>query len=154
MDRMDTCRRPLAGVLMPLLGLLIAAVLVPGCGGRVYDPSQATRAYPDELSQGNTIQAEAYRDGAHLMIVNATPQSFLNFDVWVNQRYMHHIEALSAGETVRLKITDFFDVWGESPVPGGFFRSERPTPIILVQFQLDRTQPFQGLVTVPVNDEF
>ena len=138
----------------PVFGVLLACTMAGGCGGRVYAPDMATRPYPEELSQGQTIQAEAYRDGAQLVIVNATPQSFMNFDVWINQRYMLHIDELAVGETVHLNITDFFDVWGETPVPGGFFRTEMPTPIVLVQFQLDRTQPLQGLVTVPLNDEF
>lgn len=143
-------------ILFPVLGLGLALMCasISGCGGRVYAPSQATRPYPKELMQGHTIQAEASREGSQLVIVNATPQSFSNFDVWLNQRYMHHIDNLEAGKTLRLNITDFYDTWGETPVPGGFFRTQRPTPVVLVQFQLDRTQPLQGLVTVPVNDEF
>ena len=134
--------------------LFLACAVVGGCGGRVYDPAMATRSYPQALSQGDTIQAEAYRDGERLVIVNATPRAYADFDVWINQRYMHHVDEIAAGETLHLDITGFFDAWGETPVPGGFFRTEAPTPIVLVQFQLDRTQPLLGLVTVPVNDEF
>ena len=120
----------------------------------MYDPARATRPYPEKLSQGETIQAEASRHGTELLLVNATPQSFSDFDVWVNQRYMHHVDSLKAGDSLRINITDFFDAWGETPIPGGFFRTEQPTPVILVQFQLDHTRPLKGLVTVPLNQEF
>jgi len=154
MNRRKTAWTPHAGILLPVLGLAIACAAVPGCGGRVYDPARATRPYPEKLSQGETIQAEVSRHGTELLIVNATPQSFSDFDVWVNQRYMHHVDSLKAGESLRINITDFFDAWGETPIPGGFFRTEQPTPVILVQFQLDHTRPLKGLVTVPVNQEF
>ena len=60
---------------------------------------------------------------------------------------------LKPGATIKLQITDFFDEWGETPVPGGFFRSRPPTRIGLVQFQLDQTSPLIGLLTTPLNNE-
>lgn len=125
-----------------------------GCTGRIYDPARATVAYPSQLAQGETILAQATRDRDELVIVNATSRSFTDIKLWVNQRYMHQLDRFGAGETVRLPITTFFDAWGETPIPGGFLRTDRPTRILLVQIQTDATSPLLGLVTIPVTEAF
>ena len=140
-------------LLFALLSLFLAFGFSPSCSNRVFDASRATRAYPHDLTQGETIECEAYRDSAQLVIVNNTLNTFEGFDIWLNQQFVTHVDLLNPGQTIRLQITDFFDVWGETPVPGGFFRSRPPTRIGLVQFQLDQTSPLVGLLTTPLNNE-
>ena len=97
---------------------------------------------------------QVFRDGGDLIIVNATPQSFSDVDVWVNRRYMWHVDALRAGETRRVWFGEFFDHWGETPVAGGFFRTERPTPAVLVQLQIGAEEPLIGAVSIPTEEKF
>lgn len=136
-----------------LPSLTLALGLLPSCSNRVFDASRATRAYPHELTQGETIECVAYRDSAQLVIINNTLNQFEDFDIWLNQQFVSHVEILKPGATIRLQITDFFDEWGETPVPGGFFRSQPPTRIGLVQFQLDQTSPLIGVLATPMNNE-
>lgn len=95
------------------------------------------------------IEMQVFRDGGELIIVNASPQSFKDFDLWVNRRYMLHIDQIDVGETRTFWFGDFFDRWGESPIAGGFFRTEAPTPIVLVQLQIGENTPLLGATSVP-----
>ncbi|MDG1977727.1 MAG: hypothetical protein P8J88_09105 [Phycisphaerales bacterium] len=138
----------------PMLLVALLTIAVAGCGGRRYEPSQAGRPYPEELGQGSVIAVQVFRDAGDLIIVNASPQSFEELDVWVNRRYMLQLDSLAAGETRRVWFGDFFDQWGETPVAGGFFRTEAPTPSVIVQLQIDETSPLLGTVAIPDEDRF
>jgi hypothetical protein len=112
------------------------------------DPAKATRQYPFWLKPGETIDAQAIADGDTMVIVNATTRSFENVDIWLNQRYLCHVDRLAAGENKRIPMGDFWDIRGEGPNPGGALRYFQPTPIRLVEIQLDATQPLVGLKAV------
>ena len=136
------------------VGIVITTLGLSACSGRRYDPSLATRPYPVELDQDRIVEIQVFRDGGELIVTNASPQSFIDFDLWVNRRYMLNIERLDAGETRTFWFGDFFDQWGESPVAGGFFRTEAPTPIVLVQIQIGEDTPLLGAISVPQEERF
>ena len=69
-------------------------------------------------------------------------------------RVREHIDRLEAGQTRTLWFGDFFDQWGDSPVAGGFFRTEAPTPIVLVQIQIGEESPLLGAISVPEEDRY
>ncbi len=134
--------------------MTIACIALHGCSTGVRsDPAMATRPYPFQLTQERVIEAQVLNDGVDMVIVNATVLEFNNVDVWLNQRYMRHIEHISAGETLRLSIIDFWDHRGEAPFPGGIFRRFQPTPIRLVQIQTGATDPLIGLIAIPTERE-
>jgi hypothetical protein len=101
----------------------------------MYDPALATRPYPRELHAVKTVDMQVFRRDTDIEIVNATPQSYSNFDLWINQRYVKHVESLPAGESITLSLWDFFDEHGDRFNAGGFFRAFEPTPVRLVQIQ-------------------
>ena len=86
-------------------------------------------------------------------MVNATATSYTNFDLWLNRRYMKHVESLKSGETLQLDIETFWDERGEGPFPGGLFRYYDPTPVVLAQMQLAPDKPLIGLECVPPNTD-
>lgn len=148
-ERMIPFRPVMVGLAATVITLMISA-----CGGRRYDPAMATRPYPDELGQSEIIQAQVFRKGPNVTIVNASPQGFKDADLWLNRRYMYHLDSLKPGETITLSLTEFFDAWGETPIAGGFFRTEEPTPSVLMQIQADQESPMVGLITILPQDEF
>ena len=125
-----------------------AAAMLTACNPNLYDPTLATRAYPEALPQSDVIQIQAIPQELDLKIVNATSTDFKDIDVWINRRYVQHVPLLLAGATIELSIVKFRDVWGQCPQPGGFWRTRKPTPLVLVQIQTDSTSPLLGLVTV------
>ena len=94
------------------------------------------------------LEIQALRVGGDLVLVNASPFPFDNLDVWVNRRYMLQLDRLDVGETRTTWMGDYFDQWGETPVAGGFFRTEVPTPAVLVEFEIDRQGPLFGAVGI------
>lgn len=143
-------RRPIGVVAVMSAALSITA----GCAQQRYDPQRATRMYPEELHTTETVRMQVFRDGPQLEIVNATAETYRDVDVWVNQRYTMPVEVIPAGKRVRLSLWEFFDHRGESPVAGGLWRVDPPTPVRLVQIQPAEDEPLIGLITIrPPTDE-
>jgi hypothetical protein len=146
----------LTAAAIPAIAVLLTVVSVGasiGCETVRRDPTKATRAYPFELPQARIVQVQVFNDGDAMLLVNATTESWANFDLWLNQRYMLHLDQLNSGETKRISLGEFWDLRGEGPFPGGLFRYYPPTPIRLVQVQTSPTEPLVGLVAIPTERE-
>ena len=77
---------------------LAATAALAGCESVRYEPGNATRAYPFSQPQARVIEAQVFNNGESITIVNATTESFGPVDVWLNQRYLHRLDAgLAAG---------------------------------------------------------
>ena len=128
-----------------------AATLFGACQRYPYDPTKATRAYPSQLKQGSVADIQAIPDLAagQLTLVNPTATGYADFDLWLNRRYVRHVDALPAGGSVTMPIDSFWDERGEGPFPGGWFRYFEPTPIVLVQIEPGKDAPLVGLVAKP-----
>jgi hypothetical protein len=131
--------------LLPIV-LLVAAA---GCERVMYDAGRATRAYPQKLHKSTSVDIQAFPEGTRLDIVNSTPRSYGPCDVWVNQRYMSHLKGLPAGATVSMSLWDFWDERGDRFSAGGFWRTERPTPVRMIELQVGEDQPLVGLTAIP-----
>ncbi len=131
------------------LSLLAAS----GCAEIRYDPHRATRAYPDDLHQPKAIDIQVFRDGTSIEIVNSTPHSYRDFDLWINQRYVVRVDSMLAGETIRLSLREFYDRWGEAFGAGGFLRTVEPTPVRLVEMQLGEDEPLISLIAIRAERE-
>ena len=107
------------------------------------------------LNQSEVIKVQVIPDldTGNITVVNATATSYTNFDLWLNRRYMKHVESLKSGETLEMNIETFWDERGEGPFPGGLFRYFDPTPVVLAQMQLAPDKPLIGLECVPPNTD-
>jgi hypothetical protein len=146
-------------VFLAVLGLLCPLVwATSGCAEgvfdeRLYDISEATRPYPEDLHTTQTADMQVFRDSTSIGIVNSTARSYYDFDLWINQRYVRHVDALPAGSSIRLSLWSFWDVRGERFYAGGFFASYSPAPVRLVEIQVAEDQPMIGLIALRGEDE-
>jgi len=131
-----------------LAGICAVILSITGCSVKLYDPTLATRPYPDTLAQSKVVQIQAVPLETTLQIINATATDYANIDIWINRRFVQHVAQMNAGETLQLKIDGFRDVWGQCPQPGGFWRTRPATQLVFVQIEIDDKQPLIGLVTV------
>jgi hypothetical protein len=115
----------------------------------MFNPALATRPYPHDLHRPEALDIQVFREGPHIEIVNATARSFYDFDLWINQRYVRRLEALRAGDTVRVSLWGFYDVRGDRFSAGGFWRTEPPTPLRLAEIQPGENEPMIGMVVIP-----
>ena len=129
--------------------LTVIASSMTACFPSRYFPERATRPYPFELQVERQANVQVRRDSDAIVMVNATAEAFRDFDLWLNQRYMHRIESLEPGETVRVSLDAFVDVWGGGPNPGGAFRWYEPTPIVLAEAQLSEDAPLVAFIALP-----
>jgi hypothetical protein len=136
-----------------LAAALGAVAFLLGCETMRYEPTKATRAYPANLPQSRVAAVQVFNDGDAMLIVNATVESWSNVDIWLNQRYLKHVDALGAGQTLRIPLGEFWDVRGEGPFPGGLLRYYPPTPIRLVQIQTAPDAPLIGFLSIPTERE-
>lgn len=123
-------------------------MVLAGCSPVNVDPEMATRPYPRELRQESVVQIQVIPGATSIEVVNATARSYRNFDLWLNQRYMTHVEELRAGQTLVIPLSKFWDWRGEAPFEGGLFRYYAPTPIALVQAQMTPDSPLIGFIAV------
>lgn len=130
-----------------------SAAIFGGCETIRYEPTKATRAYPANIPQERVAEVQVFNDGDAMLIVNATVESWTNVDIWLNQRYLKHVDALTAGQTLRIPLSEFWDVRGEGPFPGGLLRYYPPTPIRLVQIQTAPDAPLIGFLSIPTERE-
>jgi hypothetical protein len=86
---------------------------------------------------------------SNAVVIDKDTRSLTNFDLWLNQRYVRHVDHQKAGESIELPIESFWDERGEGPFPGGWFRYYQPTPIVLVQIQTAPDAPLIGLIAKP-----
>ena len=133
--------------------LLLLSVVLVACQDVRRDPSKSTRTYPFNLPQERTAEVQVFNDGDAMLIVNATTESWSGADLWLNQRYLHRIDALASGQTLRIPLDQFWDVRGEGPFPGGLLRYYPPTPIRLVQIQSAPDKPLVGFKAIPTERE-
>lgn len=130
------------------IALAVPAVLAIGCNANLYDPKLATRPYPEALQQETVVQVQVVPMQTQIRFINATSTSYDNIDIWINRRFVMHVERFDAGQQMEVEIENFRDQWGQCPQPGGFWRTRPPTPIVITQIQRDETRPLIGLVTL------
>jgi len=123
-----------------------------GCQPPRYAPELASPPYPDDLHVADSVDIQVFRENQVLEIVNTTARSYEDFTLWLNQRFARRVKSLRAGEQVRLSLWEFYDERGEGLTPGGFWRTEKATPIRLTQIQIDDETPLIGLITIRAED--
>ena len=133
------------------IGAMIVATfaLATACTPTLYDPALATKPYPRELHDPSTLAImQVFRDGTHIEVVNATPTSFSDFDLWLNQRFVRHVDDLPAGGRIKLSLWDFRDERGDVINAGGVWRIDEPMPVRLVEIHDAPNNRLVGLITI------
>jgi hypothetical protein len=140
-------------------GLVLATLLLAhvissvGCFPKRYNAAKATESYPSNLPVNSIANVQVTRSGNDMVIVNGTVIDFKDMKLWLNRRYMYQVERIKPGETVRISMGEFWDVWGGGPNPGGLLRWYDPTPVVLLEAQIDETSPLIGLLSIPNENE-
>jgi hypothetical protein len=129
-------------VLGGIVGLF--ATTLAGCG--VFQPSHEARAYPAGAVQSRVVDVQAYRDRTELVVTNSTAERWSAGTVWLNGQFSQQIGGLDIGQTMRLPLGRFRNEHGEAFRAGGFFSTERPDTVVLVQLEQD--EELIGVVVV------
>lgn len=122
-----------------LLALAAAALALPACRGPAQRGANTEpRAYPFEGPRGEVVDIQAFRVGTRLKLTNTTSTGFGPGRLWVNQRFSREIDGLAPGESVDLNLYEFVDEFGDEFRAGGFFATDDPDKVVLVQLEARR----------------
>lgn len=105
------------------------------------------RHYPYEAPALQVIDIQVFRADAEIQLVNMTANSYADFDLWLNERYVRRVGNLPAGGTVRLSLFEFVDEHAEGLKAGGFLSTGEPDPIIKVE--IETPEGMLGLIAIP-----
>ena len=136
-----------------LIALPVVALLgVSGCTAARSAPELASAPYPIAMHRPESIDIQVLRTDTEIELINATAHGYVDFDLWLNQRYVKQIPSLPAGESIRLSLWGFHDERGETFNAGGFWRTEAATPLWLAEIQTAPELPMIGLLTIASDD--
>ncbi len=128
--------------------LLAAMAMQTSCmsSGRLTEGTQP-RPYPYDAEILSTLDVQIFRDGSHIELVNHSTQSLSDFDLWLNERYVRHVDDLSPGGSVKLSLYEFLDEYSEPFRGGGIWSTQLPEPIVKAEVQTPNG--LVGLISIP-----
>lgn len=130
-----------------ITSLFIILTTLPGCiQNTVVTQGTIPRSYPYDLPTLKVVDIQVRRDNTEIQITNTTANSYNDFDLWLNERYLRHVQSLKAGETLRLSLYEFVDEHKEGLKVGGFLATGHPDPIIKAEIQTNSAMI--GLIAV------
>ena len=106
------------------------------------------RPYPGGQGQLMLDEAQVQRSGIRLRVVNGSSQAIGPGTMWVNQEFSHPVASIGAGATVELDLSEFRNEFGERFRAGGFWATERPKRLGLVQVEPPSGGMLIGLVVI------
>lgn len=115
-------------------GVAALALCLGGCRGAAKVTGDGV-AYPEGTKVREVLDIQAFRDGTTLTLTNTTPRAFGAATLWANMRFGRDIDGLAVGETLELDLREFKDQFGSKFRAGGFFASERPQRLVLLQIE-------------------
>lgn len=124
--------------------LALAGVWSVGCSA--FAPAHDARAYPQGVDQSRVVDVQAFRDGTDLVISNTTAERWEPGTIWLNGQFSRGFDGLDIGEVIRVPLGSFRNEQGEAFRAGGFFSTERPDTVVLVQ--LEQGEELIGVVVV------
>ncbi len=140
-------------------GLASACLLLAvGAGGCAKDLTiQDGPQYPT-ITQTGVVDVQVVQESKRLITTNTSSRDFGPSRVWVNSWYSQEIPGFAIGQRLELSLGDFKDRYGDTFRGGGFFASERPDKVVLVQIETPLGGPagereLIGLITVIAPDE-
>lgn len=117
--------------------------------GRLTEGTQP-RPYPYDTEIVEALDVQVFRDGSHIELVNHTTQHLSEFDLWLNERYVRHIDDLPPGGSLKLSLYEFLDEYKEPFRGGGIWTTNLPEPI--VKAEVETPEGLVGLIAIPDRD--
>lgn len=137
-----------------LVPLAAGALAASGCA--LFEEPKAIvgagEPYPQAVEPGPVWDIQVFRDVTRLKMTNSTAIGFGPGRVWVNRRFSHPFDGLAPGQSLDLPLHRFTGEFGEPFRAGGFFATEIPEEVVMVELEAtsgtDRQPRRHGLIVV------
>jgi hypothetical protein len=122
---------------------LSAALLLGGCAS---DPTIGSGPIYPALEQSRVLDVQVKRAGTRISFTNAAAEPVGPGRLWANKWFSREIDAIAPGQTVSFDLSEFKDRYGDSFRAGGFFATQMPSKLVLMQ--LEREGTLVGLIVI------
>ncbi|BAM04907.1 hypothetical protein [Phycisphaera mikurensis] len=139
--------------------LLLAAVLLPGCGVARPAGWSETRArlaaarYPEpaaaDAERGAPLRVDVVRDGGSLYLINREPRRLDGARLWLNQQWAGDLERVPIGPGAWIPLDRFINRHGEPFPRGRFLRPDLAKPLILAELVPAGSATLRPLTVIP-----
>ena len=104
----------------------------PAQGSTTVDPSevQPWTGYPAEAALGEDLDIIVTQAGGNLTLVNRTPRSFQNVQMWLNREYRADLGEIRLGSDTRVSLKRFVNKHGESFPIAGLLTPDKGFPVL------------------------
>lgn len=122
---------------LPAICLLAALAMPLGACQSGSNVEANMPVYPAHEQRSELLDIHAVRDGTSISLTNSTAKSFGPGRLWINQWYSRPIDGLSVGQTLTIPLAEFRDTYGEAFRAGGFFATQKPESISLLELECE-----------------
>ena len=133
---------------MKCLTLILLSPFLIACQNQSGNPELANSIYPMILHQSGSVSIQVHRSEEFIEIVNSTAIDYSRGILWINQRYSTQLEPIPAGKTVKVNLWSLRDEYGEQFNAGGAWRTDEPTPVVIVELQGSNSTSLVGLIVI------
>lgn len=117
---------------------------IAGC--RTWGEVEYAKEFPTNVQILETINIQVVREGTSLSLTNTTANAIPPSTLWLNKWFSRPLDRIEVGQTVRLNLRDFRDLYSEPFRAGGFWATDEGDP--LVTAHIDWGDGLVGLIVV------
>jgi hypothetical protein len=133
------------------IAVLAGSLLLTGCRSAP-TPVEYAREYPaDPARTPAVLDIQVFRHTKSVELSNTTATPIGKCTLWLNRRYSFPIDGIPVGAHLELPLSSFRDEFSEAFRGGGFFASEAPDTLVMVEAELadEAAQPrFYSMIVV------
>lgn len=121
------------------LFLLILMLSIPACAPKKAKPVPervallAQLPYPDQTPVQGDLDILVERKGGKLKLINRTPRTFENVQIWLNHEYVAVVSAVAIGPNNLYDVKQFVNQHRQMFPVAGFLSPDRAFPVVLTE---------------------
>ena len=134
-------------MMLKVCAMLLIPLLLLGCSAwnvAALEPQEVRRLaklpYPAHVPLGEDLDILVLVDGRKMQLVNRTPRSYRQVQLWLNQQYVGQVGGIAIGTKNYVNLQHFVNRYQELYPAGSFLHPERAFPVVQAEI-LDPAGP-------------
>ncbi len=117
--------------------LIIGLLTLSGCStwnSAALEPEQVSQLaqtpYPQTAPLGDDLDVLVITHGRQLQLVNRTPRSYQNVQLWLNQQFVGNVETIAIGTDNTISLLYFINRYHETYPAGSWLHPDQAFPVV------------------------
>lgn len=129
-----TLRAGLVGLLLVLAAGWLVGCTAPLTMSQIEDRKRLAQLdYPAEAQRGPDLDIVVRREGDRLTLINRTPRSYRDVQLWLNQQYVREITSIKIGPGNRYDLKRWVNQHRETFPVGTLLAPDAAFPVVLAE---------------------